>query len=451
MTEDNGYYVTTVQETGTYHPAPALPPEPPFRATPAEGICAGLSYLLAILYVRWAGLDTPQRGTRSVLLVLCALLIVGITEALHRGRPRSRESWLWLGCFCVCVLSWALQLSSVWYDYQIGLFIHLFAVWWILSRAGVLAEGETGHLLPLDGVNGFVLIPFTNFLLRLKTLWTFLRTAFRTGREKKGNRKFNWWILFAVLLSGQLLFIAVSLLMSADSGFRVRFEAVGEFLTHISDWIDTWLDGEAVARFLLGLPVGCWLFGLMAGTARVKEGTLEKQRRGVAGFLASLRKVPDKVWTWVIGVFSLFYAAFFLLQGSYLFGAFVGKLPEGFIVSQYAREGFFELCMVIAVNFSLLWLATRMVTRETGSSRSFLIACLVLLGESMLFAVIAFSKLFLYIHTFGFTPLRLQSTWLVCVCLAGCVLWMWHLLTGRKAFRKWMVFSAATLCALCLF
>ena len=127
------------------------------------------------------------------------------------------------------------------------------------------------------------------------------------------------------------------------------------------------------------------------------------------------------------------------------------NLPEGFIISQYAREGFFELCKVIAVNFSVLWLATRMVTDETKNSASFLWSCLIFLAESMLFAIIAFSKLYLYIHTFGFTPLRLQSTWLVCVCFAGCAFWMWSLVTGNKSFRKWVIFSAVTLCLLCVF
>ena len=69
----------------------------------------------------------------------------------------------------------------------------------------------------------------------------------------------------------------------------------------------------------------------------------------------------------------------------------------------------------------------------------------------MLFAVIAFSKLLLYISCFGFTPLRLQSSWLVCVLFIGCVCAVYSLLSGKKSFRVWMMFGAVTLALLHLY
>ena len=75
--------------------------------------------------------------------------------------------------------------------------------------------------------------------------------------------------------------------------------------------------------------------------------------------------------------------------------------------------------------------------------------CVTLLAESILFAVIALSKLALYIDCFGFTPLRLQSTWLALVLLAGCAAALYSLITGRRSCRAWMIFGAVTLSALC--
>ena len=166
--------------------------------------------------------------------------------------------------------------------------------------------------------------------------------------------------------------------------------------------------------------------------------------------MESLRKVPNLVWTLLTGAFCLLYLLFFAVQSRYLFGAFTRTLPEGFIVSQYAREGFFELCKVMAVNFVLLWLVSRMSRTPVRENRPTLILCLILLAESLLFAVVAFSKIALYIDCFGFTPLRLQSSWLVCVLFAGCLAFGWNLLTGKKSMRAWMVFSAVTLSLLCL-
>ena len=150
-------------------------------------------------------------------------------------------------------------------------------------------------------------------------------------------------------------------------------------------------------------------------------------------------------------LFCLLYLLFFVVQARYLFGAFTRSLPEGFIVSEYARQGFFELCKVMAVNFVLLWLVTRLSAKPLRENRAGTALCVILLAESMLFAVIAFSKLLLYISCFGFTPRRLQSSWLVCVLFFGCLCAGYSLLRGKKSFRAWMIFGAVSLALLHLY
>ena len=419
--------------------------KPAFSASWIERICSVLSYITAFTYT---GIFLFGDSHHNVSLAITAILIVLITELVHLGRHRSAESWIWLGCYAAAVVSVVFGISSVWDQDQMLLFIHIFAVWWIISRGGVLLDGKSGHLLPLDALNGFIAFPFRFFFLRIRTVFSVF-SVIKSGISRPVKKR-NLWGIAAVVVGAILFMEAASLLLSADSGFNDRFIILGELIDNCLDWISKCFDEKFIVRFIFSIPVGCWLFGLMSGSARVRPEELEHERSFVAASLIKIRKVPARVWTFVIGAFSLLYLSFFFLQGSYLFGAFTGTLPEGFIVSQYAREGFFELCRVISVNFSLLWFVTR--TTCVGSERSsvFLVPCLVLLAESIVFAVIAFSKLFLYIRCFGFTPLRLQSTWLVCLCFAGCVLWIYQLLTGKPAFRKWMIFGAVTLSALCL-
>ena len=418
---------------------------PSFSSTGAERFCSLLSYLLAYAYT---GIYYFEGVRSSFCLALTAILLTVITEILHREVPRERESWVWLSCFCVTVMSAVLERENVWNRGEVILFIHIFAVWWVISRAGILLEGRSGHLLPLDAVNGFITVPFGHFFLRIRTVIDGIAAAL-SGRPRK-QRRVNFWIVAALIVSVILFFKAAELLLSADSGFEARFEVLSESIRRFLDSFSDFIDETIPERLLFSLPVGCWLFGLMAGSRRHPASALERERLTVSDMLQKLRRVPAKIWAAVISLFSLMYLAFFVLQSSYLFGAFTGTLPEGFIVSQYAREGFFELCKVISVNFTLLWFVTRMTSDETRRSPLFLIPCIVLLAESILFAVIAFSKLFLYIRCFGFTPLRLQSTWLVCLCMAGCVLWIYNLLMGQRAFRKWMFFGAVTLSILCL-
>jgi hypothetical protein len=135
------------------------------------------------------------------------------------------------------------------------------------------------------------------------------------------------------------------------------------------------------------------------------------------------------------------------MQGSYLWGAFAMKLPEGFTYSEYARKGFGEMCGVMVVNFILLWLSTR--TAETYKT-PVKIACTVLNAESMIFALIAFLKIFMYIYQYGFTPLRLESIWAATVLFLACVAAGVNMLTEKKTARIWFYVSALSLAGLCL-
>ncbi|MBR6350853.1 MAG: DUF4173 domain-containing protein [Firmicutes bacterium] len=432
----------------------ALPQAEPFKASLYESICAALIFIPAYLYVLYAA-----KSYQSPDYVWCiagvAAGLIGITELLHRGVRRSAESWVWLFCFVsVCFSfvragladSYEYEMQHVWYSRELFLFVHIFAVWWILSRSGKLAEGKSGHLLPLDALNGFIIFPFSNFFLKIRSIWYSLRS------RKESGKKTDAAVVAAVLVSVGvcvLLFLnAAQLLSDADSAFAELFDKIREVFSFD-------LDEEVFIRIIFSIPVSSWLFGLIAGSVRTKDSFLENQRGSVNRFLTSIRRVPPIVWTCVIAAFSVMYLVFFWLQGSYLFGAFTRTLPEGFIVSQYARQGFFELCKVMALNFVLLWMVTRMaaVSRLQAAGpgyRSLKISCIVLLAESMVFAVIAFSKLLLYIDCFGFTPLRLQSSWLVCVLFAGCLCWLYNLLTGRPVFRRWMYFGAVSLAVLSL-
>ena len=431
---------------------PPLSPQPaskPFSASWQEIVAAFAVYLLAWWYL-WGSMlffgGLGEKGSAFWTLVF-TLGFVALAELLHWRTPRPRESWIWLGCLGAILLSLMLwpeldKLDShVWDPYLRSLFLHLAAVWWLLSRSGRLCEGRSGHLLPLDGIHGFLLFPFKHFYLRIRTVFFALRQPFRNRRRVKGATLL--WSCLALLAAAALFVVAAGLLMDADKGFDSLMGRIGDWFRF--DWNREW-----IGKLLLSLPVGQYLFGLLAGTGREEPEKLRERGKALCGWVESLRKVPNLVWTLLTGAFCLLYLLFFAVQSRYLFGAFTRTLPEGFIVSQYAREGFFELCKVMAVNFALLWLVSRMSRTPVRETRPTLILCLILLAESLLFAVVAFSKIALYIDCFGFTPLRLQSSWLVCVLFVGCLAFGWNLLTGKKSMRAWMVFSAVTLSALCL-
>ena len=414
--------------------APNLPEKKPFSASGREKIAAFFMYIAAYIY--WA------KGLSGWGLLGFTAAFIALTEFLNWKRARSWESWVWLGCVLVITTGIYSGRARAWGDVYPYLFLHIFAVWWVLSRSGRLLEGKSGHLLPFDALNGFIVFPFRHFFLRIRTVW-FTLTHFRR-REGRAKSENIVWTIVAVLVSCWLLLLAAGLLITADTGFA-------QLMSGLANALRFQLDAGICFRILFSLPVGAYLFGLIAGSGRENRRRLKKRGAAICAALKQLRKVPNWILTVLTGLFCLLYLLFFIVQSQYLFGAFSHTLPEGFVVSQYARQGFFELCKVMAVNFVLLWLVSRMSAKSPRENTPAKWFCAALLIESMLFAAVAFSKLVLYISCFGFTPLRLQSSWLVCVLFAGCVCAMYTLFSGKKSFRAWMIFGAVTLSLLHLY
>ncbi len=406
--------------------APILPEKPAFSAAWREIAAALLLYPAAWIYTH--ALDG---GPFWPFL----LLFIALAELLCWERPRSLASWFWLGCLLLC---WADTRGQVWGE-SAWLPMHLLAVWWVLHRSGRLLEGESGHLLPLDLLNGFFVFPFRHFFLRLRTLWYGLT---HLGRTRKAENVAAGAAATAAALV--LLLLAGRLLQAADTGFD-------RLVARAFAWLRPWDWQVDSLELVMSLPVGAYLFGLIAGSCREKREELDKKAAGAERILERLRRLPPRLWTVLTALFCLLYLLFFAVQARYLFGAFVRRLPEGFIVSEYARQGFFELCRVMAVNFALLWLVTRTAARGTRGDRALRAMCLLLLAESLLLAVVAASKLLLYIDCFGFTPRRFQSLWLVGVLALGCVCSGWSLLRGRRSLRFFLATAALSFVLLGLY
>lgn len=389
-----------------------------------------LSFAAAYLYV----CDRPDWCWLLILFSFTA-----IAEIFFQDRKRSAESYVWFSCLTLCVVSLSFCFTeydpvngydTVWDQWEVWMFAHFFAVWWVLSRSGNQLSGETGPCFISDLFEGCIGRAFRNIFARAKIIFSSVKSFFTAA--------------LAAVMAG-LFAAALALLRSADNGFSEFLDIIGGSFNIGDDILDT------VLLIILSLPIGAFMFGLIYGNSAVTREELTAKREKLEAFAAKIRKAPAGIFTAAIILFSVFYLAFFIIQGSYLFGGFMRLLPEGFTVAHYARSGFFELCAIVAVNYSLLWMAARTVKEDQAKSRPLFYACIVLLIESILFSVISFSKLYLYISCFGFTKLRLQSTWFTVILAAGSGLWIWNLVTGKPAFKKWMYFAAATLSLLTLF
>lgn len=386
--------------------APAVPAAPYVWAALA-------SYPLAWLYVKKLLFLNLFEG--FWLLIFAVLFLAGVevlARALHR--PAGKETSLWAGCWLVLSVAmplWGYQNTLS--DWQM-LVWHLFAVWFVLARCGMLAQGYTGSLCFLDALAGLLVLPFGNFFRRIGTIAAGIASL---GRHRVRLRQTGVAAVTAALTL-LLCGTAWGLLSAADPNFA----AVGQ---QVQRWLATLLDGPTVVEnlfvFLLSLPVGAWLYGLVAGALRRQTPPCTGERFYAA--LEPLRVLPAVTANTVVGALCAIYGLFFILQAlEWLAAAPLGlTAPQA---SNFAVDGFWELLRILLLDFCVL-AAVRFLGRRPLPRMLAALFCLF----GIAFAALAGAKLAVYVRLYAFTPRRVVAGWFL------CVLAVWAVLLLVRVFR----------------
>lgn len=393
-----------------YESAPKILPAVP--VAPYLWGAAG-SYPLAYLYVR--NLLFARNFANPALPIFTVLFLAGV-EAMARALHRrgDAETPFWAGCWLV--LSVVMPLwgeQPVLGGWQV-LVWHLLAVWFVLARCGMLAQGFTGSLCFLDGVAGFLVLPFGNFFRRIGTVWAGLHSL---GRQRLKLRQ-TVVAVVTVLVTTLLCAVAWGLLAAADP----HFAALGRGWTH---WINHLLSSEklvsCIAYFLLSLPVGAWLYGLVAGSLRRQTPPFPAGR--FYAVLEPLRCLPRVTANVAVAALCAVYTLFFALQAAeWLAAAPLGLTAPA--ASDFAVDGFWELLRILLLNFCVL-AAIRFLGKRPLPRALAALFCLY----GVAFAGLAGAKLAVYIRLFGYTPRRVVAGWFL------CVLAVWAVLLLVRVFR----------------
>lgn len=432
---------------------PSAPAQPKPPLTSAAKLALGLSYLLGWLYIQifadnWG---LPRQWEFVVPFALfCIAFFVGLELCFRRqGRPQTTESKLWLAfnavlAVSICATNQIFHMSVLHnygysYDADTLVFLQMLALhgsagYWALCRAGLLTEGQSGPFAPLDAIKA-LLVPFFQIFLRIMHLWQWLKE--KIGTRKRVKTK-NFWAGVATLAIAVPAFCAaVSLLVSADRGFGLFLRSLQWNWQLPSFWGDQW------GLFLWSLPVGAYLYGMLGGALKKTPDPTEGAE--LRKHAEALRFSPTASLSVALGCFLALYGMFFIIQGSYLLGGFQNHLPAGYTAADYARSGFFELCAIVLLNFCVLTVTAKLSHRPLRQTSLLKGLALALCGTNLLFAVISFSKLYLYISRFGFTLKRVQSAWFTLVLVALTGLAIASLLRPFKAVRAGIFTVAALL------
>lgn len=239
-------------------------------------------------------------------------------------------------------------------------------------------------------VKSVIAVPFENFSASFKSIITIIGKA-------KSKISVLLYIVCGLVVSLPATFLCVHMLSGADENFDKIAEGIARFLTNDI--------GTNIITLVFSLPLSFLLFGYLANTKAVKK-IEENTESGIA-------VIPAPMICSAVTPILISYILFFFCQLPYFLGAFGGTLPEGFSYSEYARNGFFELCTVCFINFIILLIANGFSkNREDGGKPITVRVFLSLLCVTTIILITsALSKMVLYINEMGLTEKRFYTSW----------------------------------------
>ncbi|MBR6114968.1 MAG: DUF4173 domain-containing protein [Oscillospiraceae bacterium] len=204
-------------------------------------------------------------------------------------------------------------------------------------------------------------------------------------------------VLCGLLIAAPLAALVFVLLGSADAAFLALFDRLFGGV-ELPDRLWTLLRG----LFFAVSAAAVFYALLCAQTARPVDGA---QR--------PVRRASTLVAVTFCSVLAAMYAVFCLVQIITLFSGSGALLPEGYTYAGYARQGFFQLLAVSAINVLLVIVSQRRF--ESGRAlRSVL--CLIS-GCTVIIEISSAWRMYLYVQAYGLTFLRLTVLWFLGVLL----------------------------------
>ncbi len=403
------------------------PPKPrlPVEATPKDGAAALLTLAAGWFFVRLVLVLSPGLGIPLFTMGFVALVLAYRQSA---GLPLPRESLPWLGVMFFSALSFAL-LDNGLIAYLNILFLIIVTAYWLGTLGGSRLENRLGTWVLADLRNQLFVIPFQNF----GCLGAAVKNSFAKTRPGK-----NLFIVgISLLCSIPLVWYICRQLSQVEESFAVLLEQLGELV----QW-----ENILSPSTLLALPVGCYLFGLIYGNQHqryTKEITVEKLEAK-----AARRRVLPAVGAYtLLTMLCLVYLLFFLAGAASLAGFLTTRGLTPYDYSQFARQGFFELCRVAVVNLLVLWgIHLFLAPSSQRSPAPLRVFHTLLCCQTLLLIGLAICKMGLYIRFCGVTRLRVCTTWFM--VLLAVVFGLVLLSQYRKIpLARWI---AGSFCALFL-
>ncbi len=209
-----------------------------------------------------------------------------------------------------------------------------------------------------------------------------------------GQKKSIGKAMLGVLCAVPVLVIVVPLLLKSDDAFSGMMNSIfnnsgNGFLT--------------VFKSLFGLLISLFViaYGFSLKTGRFLTTKQTKQIGIDNVFMVSF-----------LSAIATCYLLYLFSQLAYFFSAFNGFLPNQEITySQYARKGFFEMCIIAVINLGVVFLSILLAKKQNGKvSIGIRTVATFIAVFTLVIIATAISKMVLYINSYGMTVLRLTTS-----------------------------------------
>ncbi|MBQ8204133.1 MAG: DUF4173 domain-containing protein [Clostridia bacterium] len=359
------------QETPNYNP-PLYQPKPLFSLTKRDtvfAVCVVVACIFTAIFGIFGGFAF---GYLLSVFLMSALFIIYLAKD-------GKASVLPILCGILAVLNSAVFICTT------NGSVRFFSVVTSLLSALVFFDGFVNSS---SKGNRETLGIFISAASTLENIDVAIKSLFS---NENGSKKAIGKVLIGLLCALPVLAIVVPLLIASDDAFR------GMMTNIFSNCISTIL--KTVFGVMLSVLV--FTYGLS-----LKAGRVTKIKRGSFAGIENIYTIS------FLSTISVCYLLYLFSQLAYFFSAFKGFLPNGEITyAEYARKGFFEMCIIAVINLCLVFLALLLAKKENGKVCNTVKAITTFISVfTLLIIATAISKMVLYIDAYGMTVLRLTTS-----------------------------------------
>ena len=230
--------------------------------------------------------------------------------------------------------------------------------------------------------------------------------AFFMGKEERENKN-RKYIVIGLGISIPLVLMICGLLASADKVFESFFSWIFENLLSL----------DAILIIFIAIIAYSLMYSFICSSVTTTENIAKEGA-----------KLPPMVAITFTTIIAVIYICFCALQISYLFNGY----SDGLTYSQFAREGFFELLFVSAINLIMVVICIEIFERSKKLDIVLIIISVctyILIGSSAY-------RMLLYVEAYELTFLRIFVLWF----LAVLTIWMTGAIIYIKK-RNWNYFK----------